>query len=287
MRIVVTAGTGTVGTRLVGALVERGQKVRVLSRSQQAVNEPVAGAEYVTADLGEPESLAPAVSGADAMYLLTPLSPQETDLGCTAIAAAEQAGVGHIVFQSIHDAAAAPDVPHFRSKLEITERLRRSEIPYTLISPNNFFQNDLWFRGPLAEHGVYPQPFGNVGMSRVDVGDIAEAAANALTNVVPGGREYPLVGPEVLTAADTARIWARHLGRDVAYAGDDLDAWAAQAQATMPDWLVDDLRVMYAFFQEKGLAATAEDLDLAREALGREPRPFDAFAAETAALWMG
>jgi uncharacterized protein YbjT (DUF2867 family) len=285
MRIVVTAGTGTVGTQLVRTLVERGHKIRVLSRSQQNLNDPVPGAEYVVADLGEPAPLAAALDGADAVYLLTPLSPRETELGCTAVEAAEQAGVGHVVFQSIHDAAAAPHVPHFRSKLDIIERLKRSDVPHTLISPNNFFQNDLWFREPLTKHGVYPQPFGAAGMSRIDVRDIADAAANALTGEVAGGREYPLVGPDVLTAEETARIWGRHLGRDVVYAGDDLDAWAAQAKAMMPEWLVDDLRIMYAFFQQKGLAASPQDLDLAREVLGREPRSFDAFAAETAAAW--
>ena len=271
MRIVVTAGTGTVGTELVRALVERGQKVRVLSRSRQSVNDPVPGAEYVAGDLAEPDPLPRAMKGADGVYLLTPLDPQETQLGCAAVAAA--------------CSAAAPHVPHFRSKLDIIERLKQSGIPYTLISPNNFFQNDLWFREPLTKHGVYPQPFGAAGMSRIDVRDIADAAANVLTGDVAGGREYPLVGPDVLTAEETARIWGRHLGRDVVYAGDDLDAWAGQAKAMMPDWLVDDLRIMYEFFQQKGLAASPRDLDLAREVLGREPRSLDAFAAETAAAW--
>jgi hypothetical protein len=89
----------------------------------------------------------------------------------------------------------------------------------------------------------------------------------------------------VLTGEGTAAVWARHLGRDVRYGGDDLDAWAVQARTMMPDWLVEDLKVMYAFFQERGLVASAEDLAALTALLGRPPRSFETFAAETAATW--
>ena len=42
---------------------------------------------------------------------------------------------------------------------------------------------------------------------------------------------------------------------------------------------------MYAFFQEKGLKATPEDVTRLTSLLGHAPRRFDAFAAETARAW--
>jgi hypothetical protein len=53
----------------------------------------------------------------------------------------------------------------------------------------------------------------------------------------------------------------------------------------MPEWMVKDLRVMYAHFQEEGLRAREGEVERAREILGREPLPFGAFAARTAAAW--
>ena len=233
-------------------------------------------------DLRDPDSLSPVFRDVERLYLLTPLDPDEAAQGCAAVDAAARAGVQRIVFQSIHDVDKAPQVPHFETKMEIAGRVRASGIPWTLISPNNFFQNDLWLRQPLTELGVYPQPLGCVGLSRVDVRDIGEAAAIVLTGEDHEGREYPLVGPEVLTGEDRAAVWARHLGREVRYGGDDLDAWAVQARTMMPDWLVADLKVMYGFFQERGLLASREDLAAVTALLGRPPRSFEAFVAETA-----
>jgi uncharacterized protein YbjT (DUF2867 family) len=121
-----------------------------------------------------------------------------------------------------------------------------------------------------------------VGLSRVDVRDIADAAVDALTGPGHEGQTYPLVGPDVLTGEATAAVYSRHLGRAVRYGGDDLDAWEDQARQALPDWLVRDLRIMFKHFQRLGLVATDADLAAVRRALGREPRRFDAFAAELA-----
>jgi hypothetical protein len=53
----------------------------------------------------------------------------------------------------------------------------------------------------------------------------------------------------------------------------------------LPDWMVGGLAMMYRRFQEHGLVASEEELAQMRDLLGREPRAFDAFAAETATRW--
>ena len=49
--------------------------------------------------------------------------------------------------------------------------------------------------------------------------------------------------------------------------------------------MVFDFRLMYAFFQERGLKAAAEDVQRLTALLGHPPRRFDDFAAETARAW--
>jgi hypothetical protein len=93
------------------------------------------------------------------------------------------------------------------------------------------------------------------------------------------------VGPDILTASGTAATWGGVLGRKLAYGGDDLDAWEQQSLAFMPPWMVFDFRLMYAFFQEKGLRASPEDVARLTALLGHAPRRFDEFAAETARAW--
>ncbi|MGH7550119.1 MAG: SDR family oxidoreductase [Gemmatimonadota bacterium] len=283
MRVLVIGGTGTVGSEIVSQLRKRGVDTRVLTRSPE--KEGSAGVEYVAGDLEKPESLAPAFEGVDRAYLLTPLHPRETELGLSAIRAASEAGVERIVLQTVHRAGQAPHIPHFASKLEMLQVIREAGIPWVDLAPNSFFQNDLRYRDALLKHGVYPQPIGHAGASRVDVRDIAEAAIVTLLEPGYEERSIAVVGPKVLTGEGTAEIWSRVLDRPVRYIGDDLEAWSSQVRGIIPDWMVGDLAMMYRFFQEKGLAATDEELDDMRRILGREPRPFGDFAAETASRW--
>jgi uncharacterized protein YbjT (DUF2867 family) len=70
-------------------------------------------------------------------------------------------------------------------------------------------------------------PLGQVGISAVDIRDIAEAAAIALTSD-GHGKTYNLNGPEVLSGPKMASIWSALLGRTVRYSGDDMDAFEEQ-----------------------------------------------------------
>jgi uncharacterized protein YbjT (DUF2867 family) len=193
--------------------------------------------------------------------------------------------VKKIVFMSVHRADEAPHLPHFGAKLPVEAAIRASGIPFTILRPNNFYQNDYWYKDVMLSYDVYPQPFGDVGLSRVDVRDIAEIAALALTTEAARNETVNVVGPELLTATGTAATWGGVLGRKIAYGGNDLDAWEKASLAFMPAFAVFDFRLMYQFFQEKGLKATAEDVARCAALLGHPPRRFDEFAAETARSW--
>jgi uncharacterized protein YbjT (DUF2867 family) len=195
------------------------------------------------------------------------------------------AGVKKVVYLSVHRVDEAPHLPHFGAKLPVEAALKASGIPFTILRPNNFFQNDTWYKDAMLGYDVYPQPFGDVGLSRVDVRDIAEAAAIALTAGAANGETVNLVGPDVLTATATAATWGGVLGRKIAYGGNDLDAWEKQSLAFLPAWMVFDFKLMYGFFQEKGLKATPDDVARLTALLGHPPRRFDEFAAETARFW--
>ena len=287
MNVLVVGGTGTVGSRVVLELLGRRERPRVLTRSSEKVARLPTNVVGVVGDTAKPETLPPALQGVDSVVLITGLSPDEAAEGLAVVEATKKAGVKRLVFLSVHDVEKCPEAPHFRSKIEIQKAIEASGLRWTTVMPNNFFQNDQWFRQPLMEHGVYPQPFGDAGLSRVDVRDIAEAIAAAATESGHDGQRYPLVGPDVLTATDTAAIWGRHLGREVRYAGNGLEAWALQSKALMPEWMIEDLRIMYRFFQEKGLRASEADLRQQAKVLKHPPRRFEDFAEETAASWRG
>jgi hypothetical protein len=53
----------------------------------------------------------------------------------------------------------------------------------------------------------------------------------------------------------------------------------------MPEWLVEDLCVMFAHFQEHGLKASEEEVAELTRLLGRPPRSFEDFVAEIGPGW--
>jgi uncharacterized protein YbjT (DUF2867 family) len=278
-KIVVIGGTGTVGSQTVRELMKRGAEVRVMTRSTNRIASLPNGVEGVVGSLLKPESLPSVFSGADKLFLITPLDRDETAQGIDAVDAAIAAGIRRIVYLSVHHADKALTIPHFVSKLPIEGVIRASGVEHTILRPNNFYQNDLAVLDAIRR-GVYPQPSGSVGMNRVDVRDIAEAAAIALTQPGHSGKTYSLVGPRAWTGAEISGMLAGHLGKPVIYVGDDLKAWAAQMRAFMPNWLVRDLEIMFQHFMTAGLLATQAEIDELTAVLGHAPRSYEAFVKE-------
>ena len=285
MSILVTGGTGTVGSAVVKELTGKGADVRVLTRDPAKLK-PQKGVTAVQGNLLEPATARRAFDGAESVFLISPVSQTEASEALMAITGMRLAQVKRIVYLSVHHADKAAWLPHFGAKVGVEAGLRVSGIPFTILRPNNFYQNDYWFKDVMLQYGVYPQPLGSAGVSRVDVRDIAEAAAIALTTSGHDGQSYDLVGPEAVTGESTATSWSAALGRPIAYAGDDLEAWEKVQLQYLPDWMVFDFRYMYEHFQKNGLIASAEAIARQTTLLGHAPRGFDAFAKETAAHWM-
>ena len=284
MSILVTGGTGTVGSAVVKELLRRGETVKVLTRDPSKLKD-TKGVSAVKGDLLDPASVRQVFDGIDRVFLINPVSQTEASEGLMAITAMRNAKVRRVVYMSVHDLDKAAWLPHFGGKVGVEAGLKASGIPFTILRPNNFFQNDYWFKDVLLQYSLYPQPLGSTGVSRVDVRDIAEAAAIALTTSDQEGETYDLVGPEAVTGPSTTKSWSDALGKPIAYGGDDLDAWEKQQLQYLPAWMVYDFRYMYEHFQKDGLIATPQAIVRQTKLLGHPPRGFDAFAKETAAAW--
>jgi uncharacterized protein YbjT (DUF2867 family) len=278
MIVLVLGATGQVGKPVVKALLAAGHHVRILTRNPEKAD-ALSGVDAKQGDLNEPMSLGPVFAGVDGVFLLNAVSPTETQQGLVAIEWAKRTGVKKLVYVSVHHLDDSPHIPHFGGKIAIELAIKASGIDYTILRPNNFFQNDEGLRDAIVKYGVYPTPTGSAGLNRVDTRDIADVAVAAFEGRVPN-TTITIAGRDVLTGASIAETYSRHLGKPVRYAGDDLDAWAQQVQAFLPPWLVFDLRIMWAEFQKKGLLATAAELDTLEAVLGHPPRRFDAYAAE-------
>ena len=285
MKILVLGGTGLVGTELVNQLNSRGADVSVLTRKAGHVSGLPNEIRLIRGDLLNPITVRTIFRNVDRVFMLNALSTSETCEGLFAVNGIRRSRIEKIVYMSVQDLEKGLHLPHFGSKLAIEHAIKQTGKPYTILRPNNFFQNDYWSKDSMVRYGVYPQPLGEAGISRVDIRDIATAAANALLTDDFENETYNLVGPDVLTGPETAKIWSEVLGRHIKYAGDDLDAWEQNSLQFMTDWMAYDLKLMYEFFHKHGLKATPEDLERVYKILGKPPRKFRDFAKETAKMW--
>ncbi len=285
MKTLIIGCTGKVGSNVMRELLSRGANVRCMTHSAEKMGRLPSGVEGRIADLDMPETLPEAFEGIESVFLLNAVSPNETKQGLAAVEKAKAAGVKKIVYMSVFMPEGSTYIPHFASKIPIENAVKESGIAYTILRPNMFFQNDLVLETPIMNYGVYPLPIGSIGLNRVDVRDIADCAVNALTTSGCEGQTCSIHGPDTLTGEEIARIYSRHLGRIVRYGGNDLDAWEQQVKNIMPVWMVRDLRVMYKFFQDHGMVATADDLEKTQKLLGHKPRTFENFVKETVSAW--
>jgi uncharacterized protein YbjT (DUF2867 family) len=283
MKILVIGGTGHVGAAVVQELRKRKADIRLLVRKEGTPTP--AGVEVAIGDLLDPVSVQKAMEGADKLYLLNAVLPDELTQGLIAYDLAKKLKLSHVVYHSVFRVEHFKDVPHFASKLAIESALREFDVPFTILRPNYFSQNDASLKDPLTKAGIYPMPLGDVGVSVVDVRDIAEAAAIVLTSGEHNGKTYNLNGPEVVSGAKAASIWGEVLGKEIRYTGHNMDAFEEQMRKKAPSWSAFDIRMMFEGYLERGFVAEDGDVEKLTKLLGHAPRRYEDFAKETYLQW--
>ncbi|MET8162235.1 NAD(P)H-binding protein [Sphaerisporangium sp. NPDC005289] len=211
--ILITGATGNVGRELVRGLEETGAPLRILIRDPVRAAALPGRAERVVGDLSDPATLPPAFAGADRLFLLTP--GIGLDHTRHAVAAAQAAGVRHIVHLSSFNVLGDPMPAMGRWHHEREQVIRASGIPATFLRPGGFMTNALEWLPTIREAGYVLDPIGPGRYAPIDPADIAAVAALALTGEGHQGREYVLTGEELFTVTQQVEILAAAAGRDL------------------------------------------------------------------------
>ena len=285
MKVLVTGGTGNVGGLVVSELLKRGAEVRVLARKQPEQSKFPERVEVAIGDMLDPVAVDTAMQGVDKLFLLNAVVTDELTQALIAYGIAKRVGLDHVTYLSVFKVEQFKDVPHFASKLAVESALREFRVPYTILRPGYYIQNDLNLKGALTGACVYPMPIGIDGICAVDTSDIAEAAAISLTSDGHDGKTYDLVGPSLISGPSNAQLWSTLLGKEIKYTGHDFDQWEAQMRTRGPAWTAYDLRMMFQGYSDRGFASTEAEVASFTKLLGHAPRSYSAFAEEAAASW--
>jgi uncharacterized protein YbjT (DUF2867 family) len=132
----------------------------------------------------------------------------------TAVNAAIAAGVKHIVYLSVMNAA--PDATfilahdHFHTE----EHIRASGMGFTFLRASLYMDN---VPHSVSTDDVMRAPAGDGRVAWVTRDDIADVAVAVLTRMRSAGRTYDVTGPEALTMTETAERLSAVVGRRIAY----------------------------------------------------------------------
>jgi uncharacterized protein YbjT (DUF2867 family) len=224
--VLVTGATGRQGGSVVSHMLERGWRLRALTRdpasgAAQALSRR--GVDVVRGDLEDPASLESAVKGLYGVYSVQDFwsvgARREVAQGRNLADAAQKAGVAHFVYSSVGGAERNSGIAHWESKWAIEQHIRKLGLPATIIRPAAFMENYYIdqveigiLKGKLVDPIRADQPYQTIAADDIG-GWVALAFARPKEFI---GVALEIAGSE-LTNPQAAEIFSRVLGKPVKF----------------------------------------------------------------------
>jgi uncharacterized protein YbjT (DUF2867 family) len=145
--VFITGASGNQGGATARNLAENGCFVKALVRNETSPKAEKLKRPYIQlikGDLNDPstyKSQLTNIDGAFAVFTFMNGVKKEIAEGISFIDAAREMNVPFILYSSVIGADSGSGIPHWESKNEIEQHLKRSGIPYTIIRPSYFLEN--------------------------------------------------------------------------------------------------------------------------------------------------
>jgi len=284
--ILVTGASGTVGRQVLEEVIKTGEAVKAMYRSAEDTRTAPAGITTVIADFADKASLAKALQGVDAVYLVCSPIPQLVELESNVIDACKQSGVDYVVLNSALGAADHPkSFPSCHRKVE--DKLTASGMRYAIFRPNSFMQNIAAYNAPsIRVQGAFYSAMGDAKLSLIDVRDIAAIVAKALANSATfTGKTIELNGPEAFSYTEIAAKISQVTGRTVRFVNIPESAQRkSMLDLGMPEWQVNALLELQQYYTVAGKGADVTPP--IKDFLGRAPITLDQYLHENGDIFL-
>src|SRR5574341_308338 len=207
-RVLITGGTGGLGSELAPRFAAVGYTVRILSRRKRSAKADPAF-EWAQGDLATGAGLAEAVAGSDLIVHCATNSPMgkgDAEGTRNLCSAAKDAGGAGVFYISIVGIDKIP-MPYYKAKLACEKVLEESGVPWTILRAVQFHSLiDRLLQVLTRVPGILLMPPSGSKFQSMDTGEVAER----MVEYVKQGRTGPLPdlgGPGFLSLGDMATTW--------------------------------------------------------------------------------
>ena len=213
----ITGATGQLGRIVVDELKKRIPTAQIVALVRSPEKAADLGVTVRAADYARPDTLASALSGIDALLLISSSEVgQRTAQHRNVIEAAAKAGVKRIVYTSLLHADTSP-LSLASEHVETEAMLRASGIPSTILRNGWYMENHAGSAKMALASGAFIGAASTGRVAGAARRDLAEAAAIVLTSPGHEGKVYELAGDERYTLAELAAEIGRQAGKDLPY----------------------------------------------------------------------
>jgi uncharacterized protein YbjT (DUF2867 family) len=214
----VIGGSGNIGAPTIRNLVKRGASLRALTSSSNSAErlKALGVSEVVVGDFRNGQDLRRVFQDCVSIFhVIPPFTEEEVEIGFRVIAAAREAGVEHIVFNSVfHPQMRKMD--HHARKLLVEEAVIESGLAFNIIQPAMLMQNVQGVWRKIRSEGIYPALASpDKKLCLIDAEDLGEAIAKVLIDPGLRGAIFELAGPDALTFMEMAAVISEELNRPV------------------------------------------------------------------------
>jgi NAD(P)H dehydrogenase (quinone) len=221
MRIAVSAASGRLGHAILRRFGQRQLDPVAIARNPARMR--LAGVEARAADYADPPALRAALAGIDTLVMISAPVVDGTDrvaLHRNVIAAARDAGVGHVIFTSVIGSEAAADTwfgPTWAINQATERDLRESGLAWTVARNGLYLDLDIIQIRNAAVSGVYTNPAGEGRCGYLSIEELSVPFVNLALDPALRGRTWNLTG-ESHTQAELVKMANCVFGIDVRYA---------------------------------------------------------------------
>lgn len=240
---VILGVSGNTGSVVAQTLLDQGQAVRVVVRSEEKGNIwKEKGAEVAVAHIMDIAAMTKALAGANGAYFLLPpdlenekFLDDSVERANAIVDAAVAANVPHAVILSSVGAQHADKVGPISTIAYLEKTFVEAHIPLTAVRPGYFLENILDVMPAVLNDGIYPSmvlPL-DFKIDMVATQDIGVTVADALLNPpVIAHRVVELKGAKQYSANDVSAALSKALGREISPIAVPQETWVETLKQT-------------------------------------------------------